>query len=133
MAQRLVKRYFNNRAYFRLLGSQTVDNPDQRISEDVRIFTVSSLSFLLILLNSLVTLVAFIGVLWVVSGMLVVAPMYMRGQVEFGVVTQAVGAFAAVLAAFSLIIYAPFFTMIFTAGITTGTVVVLRVGGLEFS
>jgi putative ATP-binding cassette transporter len=35
---------------------------------------------------------------------LVVAPMYMRGQVEFGVVTQAAGAFGAVLAAFSLII-----------------------------
>ncbi len=35
---------------------------------------------------------------------LVVAPMFMRGQVEFGVVTQAAGAFAAVLAAVSLII-----------------------------
>jgi putative ATP-binding cassette transporter len=35
---------------------------------------------------------------------LVVAPMYMRGQVEFGVVTQAAGAFGAVLAAVSLII-----------------------------
>ena len=36
--------------------------------------------------------------------MLVVAPMFMRGQVEFGVVTQAAGAFAQVLAAVSLII-----------------------------
>jgi putative ATP-binding cassette transporter len=35
---------------------------------------------------------------------LVVAPMYMRGQVEFGVVTQAAGAFSAVLTAVSLII-----------------------------
>ncbi len=205
MAQHMVKRYFNNRAYFTLLRSQTVDNPDQRISEDIRNFTVSSLSFLLILLNSLVTLVSFIGVLWMISGTLVallltyaiagtaisiligrklvrlyyqqyakeadfryglvrvrdnaesiafyrgekrehldlvnrlsaavtnmrliitrnrnlgfftngynylalvlpvmvVAPMYMRGQVEFGVVTQAAGAFAAVLAAMSLII-----------------------------
>jgi putative ATP-binding cassette transporter len=205
MAQHLVKRYFNNRAYFRLRGSESVDNPDQRISEDVRNFTTNSLSFLLILLNSLVTLVAFIGVLWLISGtlvailvsyaiagtaisiaigrklvrlhyhqyekeanfryglvrvrdnaesiafyrgekrehldlinrlagavsnmrliiirnrrlgfftnsynylalvlpILVVAPMFMRGQVEFGVVTQAAGAFAQVLAAFSLII-----------------------------
>jgi putative ATP-binding cassette transporter len=71
MAQHLVKRYFNNRAYFRLRGSESVDNPDQRISEDVRNFTVSSLSFLLILLNSLVTLVGFIGVLWTISGTLV--------------------------------------------------------------
>lgn len=205
LAQHLVKRYFNNRAYFRLRGSESVDNPDQRISEDVRNFTVSSLSFLLIALNSLITLLTFIGVLWLISGTLVallvvyalagtgisiligrklvrlhyhqyekeanfryalvrvrdnaesiafyrgekrehldlfnrlttavanmrliiicnrnlgfftnsynylalvlpvaiVAPMYMRGQVEFGVVTQAAGAFATVLTALSLII-----------------------------
>ena len=72
MAQHLVKRYFNNRAYFRLRGSESVDNPDQRISEDVSNFTTSSLSFLLIVLNSIVTLVAFIGVLWLISGTLVV-------------------------------------------------------------
>ncbi len=71
MAQHLVKRYFNNRAYYRLRGSESVDNPDQRISEDVRNFTISSLSFLLIGLNSLVTLIAFVGVLWGISGRLV--------------------------------------------------------------
>ncbi len=71
LAQHLVKRFFNNRAYYQLRGSESVDNPDQRISEDVRNFTVSSLSVLLILLNSIVTLVAFIGVLWTISGLLV--------------------------------------------------------------
>ena len=34
----------------------------------------------------------------------IVAPMFMRGEVEFGVVTQSAGAFAQVLAAVSLII-----------------------------
>jgi vitamin B12/bleomycin/antimicrobial peptide transport system ATP-binding/permease protein len=72
MAQHLIKRYFNNRAYFRLRGSESVDNPDQRISEDVRNFTTSSLSFLLIALHSIVTLVAFVGVLWTISATLVV-------------------------------------------------------------
>ena len=71
MAQHLVKRYFNNRAYFRLLGSDSVDNPDQRISEDVRNFTINSLAFLLIILNAVVTLVSFISVLWMISGTLV--------------------------------------------------------------
>lgn len=71
MAQHLVKRYFNNRAYFRLRGSESVDNPDQRISEDVKNFTTSSLAFMLIALNSVVTLVSFIGVLWLISGTLV--------------------------------------------------------------
>lgn len=71
MAQHLVKRYFNNRAYYRLRGTEAVDNPDQRISEDVRNFTTSSLSFLLITLNSTVTLVGFMGILWTISGTLV--------------------------------------------------------------
>ena len=71
MAEHLIKRYFNNRAYYRLRGSASIDNPDQRISEDVRNFTVSSLSFLLIALNATVTVVAFIGVLWAISGTLV--------------------------------------------------------------
>jgi len=42
MAQHLIKRYFNNRAYYRLRGSASIDNPDQRISEDVRNFTTLS-------------------------------------------------------------------------------------------
>jgi vitamin B12/bleomycin/antimicrobial peptide transport system ATP-binding/permease protein len=71
MTQHLVKRYFNNRAYYRLRGSASIDNPDQRISEDVRNFSSVSLSFLLIALNAIVTVVAFVGVLWAVSTTLV--------------------------------------------------------------
>ena len=71
MAQHLVKRYFNNRAYYRLRGSASIDNPDERISEDVRNFTVDSLSYALIVLSSVMTLVGFLGVLWAISGALV--------------------------------------------------------------
>jgi len=71
MAQHLIKRYFNNRAYYRLRGSASIDNPDQRISEDVRNFTTVSLAFLLISLNAMVTVAAFVGVLWAVSAKLV--------------------------------------------------------------
>ncbi|MEZ0386117.1 MAG: ABC transporter ATP-binding protein, partial [Verrucomicrobium sp.] len=52
LTQHLIRRYFNNRAYYQLQGSERVDNPDQRISEDVRNFTISTLSILLIALNS---------------------------------------------------------------------------------
>jgi putative ATP-binding cassette transporter len=77
MAQHLIKRYFNNRAYYRLRGSESIDNPDQRISEDVRNFTLDSLSYALIGINSVMTLVGFLGVLWSISTMLVgVALMY---------------------------------------------------------
>ncbi len=71
MSQHLIKRYFNNRAYYRLRGSESIDNPDQRISEDVRNFTVDSLSYALMVVDSVMTLVGFLGVLWSISGTLV--------------------------------------------------------------
>src|SRR4051812_134764 len=40
-----LSRYLDSRAYHRLAGREDVDNPDQRISEDVRTFTSSTLSF----------------------------------------------------------------------------------------
>lgn len=71
MAQHLIKRYFNNRAYYRLRGSENIDNPDQRISEDVRNFTSDTLSYCLLALSSVTTLVGYIGVLWRISGLMV--------------------------------------------------------------
>src|SRR4030095_15788295 len=67
MTHLLVKRFFFNRAYYRLRSSEAVDNPDQRISEDVWFFTTGVLNFLLIVVNSIVTICAFVGVLWTIS------------------------------------------------------------------
>jgi len=72
MTHHLLKRYFANRAYYHLRSSDTIDNPDQRIAEDVKNFTTTTLSFLLITLNSFVTLLAFTGVLGSISLTLVV-------------------------------------------------------------
>ena len=71
MTQHLIKRYFFNRAYYRIRASESVDNPDQRITEDVKLFTTGVLNFFLVIVNSVVTLVAFLGVLWSISGRLV--------------------------------------------------------------
>ena len=71
LTQLLIKRYFFNRAYYRIRASESVDNPDQRIAEDVKLFTTGVLNFFLVIVNSLVTLVGFTGVLWAVSGKLV--------------------------------------------------------------
>src|SRR5262245_13597628 len=40
LTEYLVDRYLARHAYYRLNGRPDVDNPDQRISEDVRTFTV---------------------------------------------------------------------------------------------
>jgi vitamin B12/bleomycin/antimicrobial peptide transport system ATP-binding/permease protein len=53
-----------------LEASGKLANPDQRIAEDVRAFTVTTLSFVLMVLNSNFTMVAFSGVLWSISPLL---------------------------------------------------------------
>jgi vitamin B12/bleomycin/antimicrobial peptide transport system ATP-binding/permease protein len=50
------------------LGSTTTDNPDQRIQEDINLFTSESISLSMGLLNAVVTLVSFVGILWSLSG-----------------------------------------------------------------
>ncbi len=44
------------------------DNPDQRIQEDINLFTSNSISLSMGLLNAVVTLVSFVGILWSLSG-----------------------------------------------------------------
>ncbi len=44
------------------------DNPDQRISEDVNLFTSQTIGLTMGLLSSVVTLVSFVGILWGLSG-----------------------------------------------------------------
>ncbi len=44
-----------------------VENPDQRISEDVKAFSTTTLSFLILISNGTFTAVAFSGVLWSIS------------------------------------------------------------------
>ena len=65
--QRLVEAYLKDRAFYQLEESGEVENPDQRIAEDVRTFTTTTLSFALMTLNAGITVVAFSGVLWSIS------------------------------------------------------------------
>ncbi len=69
---RLITFYLAGRTYYWLKEAGTVDNPDQRIAEDVRAFTATTLSFTLIFLNGTFTVVAFSGVLWKISRLLFV-------------------------------------------------------------
>ncbi|NML84536.1 ABC transporter ATP-binding protein/permease [Polaromonas sp.] len=46
----------------------SADNPDQRIQEDINLFTTYSISLSMGLLNAVVTLLSFIGILWSLSG-----------------------------------------------------------------
>jgi putative ATP-binding cassette transporter len=67
---RMIGFYLADGAYYRLSGSAELTNPDQRISEDARTFTVTTLSFALMAFNSAFTIVAFSEVLWLISPLL---------------------------------------------------------------
>ncbi len=72
LTHRFVDSYFGDRAYYDLQISATeIDNPDQRIAEDVRSFTQESLTFLLVLVESVLSVIAFSSVLWGISRPLV--------------------------------------------------------------
>ena len=81
LARTLMLRYFYNRAYYRLQGHEEIDNPDQRMSEDAKNFTITSLSFSLIVINSVIQIVGYAGVLWSISVTLVLV---LVGYAVFG-------------------------------------------------
>ncbi len=68
---RFLDVYLADRTYYQLqmFGLDT-DNPDQRISEDVRLFVEMSLSFAVGILRSLCTFVSFVFILYELSGSL---------------------------------------------------------------
>ena len=68
---RFLDGYLKDRKYYALGTSSEIDNPDQRISEDINTFTGRSINFLLIFLGSIMQLVAFSAVLWSISHVLV--------------------------------------------------------------
>ena len=60
-----ISRYFTNQAFYALGNFNTdVDNPDQRIAEDIKSFTEESLSFLLIIFNSLFQIIGYTALIW---------------------------------------------------------------------
>jgi vitamin B12/bleomycin/antimicrobial peptide transport system ATP-binding/permease protein len=68
----LLSRYFSQRAFYKLGNFNTnLDNPDQRIAEDVKGFTVDSLGFLLSIAGSIFTVFGFSFALWQISPTLV--------------------------------------------------------------
>src|SRR3954467_4223670 len=65
----LLGDWLKDRAYYRLqLLDRGVDNPDQRIAEDLRLFVDMTLELGIGLLSAIVMLVSFTAILWALSG-----------------------------------------------------------------
>jgi vitamin B12/bleomycin/antimicrobial peptide transport system ATP-binding/permease protein len=67
LTRKLTDAYLFDRTYYRLDGASGIANPDQRISEDVRAFTSTTLSFILLIINGTLTAISFSSVLWSIS------------------------------------------------------------------
>ena len=72
LTNQFLDRYFSQRAFYELGNfNSEIDNPDQRISEDIKSFTIDSLSFLLSIVSSVFQVIAFSVALWMISHTLV--------------------------------------------------------------
>ncbi|MCU1326287.1 MAG: transporter domain protein, partial [Bryobacterales bacterium] len=67
LTRRSLDRYFENQAYYRLRTDPQIDNPDQRIADDIYSITNQTVNFLVVLTTAVFQLVAFGHVLWRIS------------------------------------------------------------------
>jgi len=71
LTERFINIWLKNKTYYNLqMFGKDTDNPDQRISEDVRMFVEMTLSLSIGLLKSLVTFCSFVVILYNMSGLL---------------------------------------------------------------
>src|SRR5246127_5706299 len=77
MTQTYLRQWLNTANHYRMqLLGDSADNPDQRIADDVQQFVEFVMSIGLRLLNSIVTLISFVLILW---GLSAAAPLHLFG------------------------------------------------------
>lgn len=67
LTEHLLEKYFSNRNYYRIANNALVDNPDERIANDVDGFVSGALGLVLTAVDSVVTLFFFTQILWHLS------------------------------------------------------------------
>lgn len=84
MTERTLQLYEENRVYYAIERGREVDNPDQRICEDVKSFTSFSLTLFLTIISTIIDLVSFSLILYSIYPQLFIAIIAYAG---FGTVT----------------------------------------------
>ncbi|MBV9387327.1 MAG: ABC transporter ATP-binding protein/permease [Chroococcidiopsidaceae cyanobacterium CP_BM_ER_R8_30] len=70
-----LKQYFSNRAFYEINSNPRIDNPDERIAQDIAAFTDANngaIAYFTNILDSITSLISFIGILWSISTNLVI-------------------------------------------------------------
>jgi vitamin B12/bleomycin/antimicrobial peptide transport system ATP-binding/permease protein len=73
LTDRFQQQYFSDRAFYHLTFQPGIDNPDQRLTEDIRNFTQQALNLWVIAVDSIVQFAGFFTVLWFISKSLLAA------------------------------------------------------------
>lgn len=73
LSREILKKYFKESAFYRISWYEGIDNPDQRIEEDIRTLTTGLISLFIIIVNSILTLVMFVSILWSITPQLLFA------------------------------------------------------------
>jgi ABC-type uncharacterized transport system fused permease/ATPase subunit len=84
MTERTLQLYEENRVYYAIERGREVDNPDQRICEDVKSFTGFSLTLFLTIISTIIDLVSFSLILYSIYPQLFIA---IIAYAAFGTVT----------------------------------------------
>jgi vitamin B12/bleomycin/antimicrobial peptide transport system ATP-binding/permease protein len=87
LTEKFLGQYFDNQSYYKINLADNIDNPDQRIAQDIFNFTDKSLFFLVMILASLIDVFAFTGILWSISQFLAI---FLVGYALLGTVVIAV-------------------------------------------
>lgn len=68
MTEAFVERWLSKQIFYKLAHRKKMDNPDQRIAEDINIFIEYSIELTVSLLFNVIQLFSFLAVLWKLSG-----------------------------------------------------------------
>ena len=63
----ILEKYLSNRAYYKINFKSDLDNPDQRLSQEIEPLTSNFLSFLATSLEKILEMIAFLIIMWSIS------------------------------------------------------------------
>lgn len=72
LTHHFLKKYFSDRAFYKIKFNRKIDNPDQRMTEDINTFVRQNIDIWGLLLNQVITVVSFLGILLSIDRVLTV-------------------------------------------------------------
>ncbi|MEM7727213.1 MAG: ATP-binding cassette domain-containing protein [Cyanobacteria bacterium P01_A01_bin.45] len=67
-----LNKYFNNRAYYKINFKSNIDNPDQRIAQEVEPITINALRFSTTFLEKILSMIIFLIIVWLISSQIAI-------------------------------------------------------------